>query len=113
MGIYPARRVHADHLRQEGIILRDQVFGYAPCPQNLLAMIDVMQKGVQRLDTLFDPAREGAPFMRANNPRQEIEGDQALLGFRIAIDIERDAGAAEKVLRLLRLVLEACRIHAS
>ena len=51
-----ARRLDADHLRQERLVLRDQLDRYAPGPQNLLAMIDVVKEGVDRGDALLDAA---------------------------------------------------------
>jgi hypothetical protein len=49
---------HADHLRQEGLVLRDQLHGHPARAQDLLPVIDVVQKGVDRAHALLDPARQ-------------------------------------------------------
>src|SRR3546814_9328422 len=76
-------------------------------------MIDVMQKRVQCPHALFDAARQAPPFTRRDDARDDIEGDQPLVGFILAIDVEGDAGGAEKGLGLLRLALDARRILAA
>jgi hypothetical protein len=62
MGVDIAGRRDADHLRQEGLVPRDQVDGDAAGAQDLLPVIDVVEKGVDRAHALFDPARQLAPI---------------------------------------------------
>jgi hypothetical protein len=45
---------------------------------------------------LIDAARQAAPFLRADNARDDVEGDQPLFGFFRAINVEGDACTAEK-----------------
>src|SRR3546814_3402335 len=76
-------------------------------------MIDVMKKRVKRPHALFDAARQAPPFTRRDDARDDVEGDQPLVGFILAIDVERDAGGAEKSFGLLCLALDARRILAA
>ncbi len=101
------RRVVADHLRQEGIVAEDQVGGDAAGADDLLAMVDVVEEGVERPHPLLDAALQVAPFMRGNDARHEIEGDQPLQRVLAAVDGKGDAEPAEENLRLLLLALEA------
>src|SRR3546814_19266847 len=76
-------------------------------------MIDVMKKRVKRPHALFDAARQAPPFTRRDDARDDVEGDQPLVGFILAIDVERDAGGAEKSFGLLCLALAARSILAA
>jgi hypothetical protein len=69
-------------------------------------MIDVMEEGVDGANALFDALGQPLPFTRRQNPRYNVEGDEAFVGFRRAIDVEGDAGAPEKHLRFALLLAE-------
>ena len=101
-----ARGLHAHHLRHEGRVLDDQVFGHAAGADDLLAVIDVVHEGVERAHALLDAGGEPAPFGGAQDARDDVEGDEALGGGLVAVDGEGDAGAAEQRLGLAALALE-------
>lgn len=46
VGIHLAGRCEANHLRQESLILDDQICRNAPRPDNLLTVINVMEEGI-------------------------------------------------------------------
>ena len=96
VGIDAARRLHAHHLRHEGLVLDDQVFRDAAGLDDLLAMVDVVHEGVERAHALLDAGGEAAPFRRAQDARDDVEGNEALGGAVVAVDGEGDAGAAKQ-----------------
>ena len=110
MGIDAARRIHAHHHRQEGIVARDQRGRHPAGTQNLLPVIDIVEKGVERAHPLLDPARQAPPFARRDDPRHDVERDQPLVGVGLAIDVEGNACGAKKGFGLLRLALDALGI---
>ena len=77
MTVDAARRVDADHLGQKRRVLDDKLFGNLAGLQDLLAMIDVVQEGVERPDALLDALLEAAPLVRRDDARQDVERDQA------------------------------------
>src|SRR3546814_18952388 len=85
----------------------DTLFPYTTLfrAQYLLAVIAVVEEGVERAHPLLDPAREAAPLARRDDPRHDVEGDQPLVAAVGAIDVEGDADVAEKSLGLLRLAV--------
>ena len=80
--------------------------GHAAGPDDLLAVVDVVHEGVERAHALLDAGGEAAPFGRAQDARDDVEGDEALGGRVVAVDGEGDAGAAEQRLGVLALALE-------
>jgi hypothetical protein len=102
MGIDPTGRCDADHLGQEGVVLRDQLFGDATGADDFLTVVNVIEKRVDCTHPLFDPAFQSAPFSGGNHARHDVERDQTFIRLGLTIDIERDAGPAEKRFRLLR-----------
>jgi len=100
MGIDPARRCHTDHLGQKRLVLGDHLSGEPPCTDNFLPVVDVMQKGVDRPHPLFDPARQPRPFPPRDDPRDNVEGDQAFGGLGPAVDVKGNSGEPEQSLRL-------------
>ena len=95
MRVNPARRREADHVRQPGLVVAEQAFGDAARANDLLPVVEIVHKGVERGHTLLDPARQLAPFGGGDHPRHHVERDQPFLGLAIAIDVEGDAGLAE------------------
>ena len=73
MCVNPAGRIDADHLRQERDVIGDQFDRNTACTQYLLAMIDVIEEGVDCLDPLFDTARQFAPLVGGQYPRNNVE----------------------------------------
>ncbi|MCY1299722.1 hypothetical protein D9M70_492610 [compost metagenome] len=76
MGVDAARRPEADHLRQEGDVLLDQLSRHASGADDFLLVVDVVEKGVERDDPLFDALGELAPFAAGNDAGDEVEGDE-------------------------------------
>ena len=101
------RRVVADHLGQIGHVCEDQVGRDAAGADDLLAVIDVVEEGIQRPDALLDAALEQPPFRRGDDARDEIERDQPLERILAAIDGEGDAEPPEERLGLQLLALQA------
>lgn len=102
VGVDAARRPEADHLRQEGVVLLDQFARDAPGADDLLLVVDVVEKGVERDDALFDALGEPAPFAPGDDAGYEIEGDQFFGGIRVSVDCEGDARLTKNLFGFLR-----------
>ena len=72
-------------------------------------MIDVAQEHVQRFHALAQALFQDAPFLAREDAGDDVEGDQPLLGFGIAIDGKRDADPAEQELGFLATIFEGIR----
>ena len=101
MRIDVARRVDADHLRHEGLVLQDELCRNALGPQNLLPVIDIMDEGIESAHPLLDAGSQAPPFRRCKQPGDDVEGNQPLIGLDPAIDREGDAAPAEDRLGFL------------
>ena len=55
-------QLHPDHLRAEVGVAIDEVGGDLAGGDDLGLAVDVGEEGVQRLDPLFQPARQALPF---------------------------------------------------
>jgi hypothetical protein len=106
VGVDVAGRRDADHLVEEGLVLGDQLDRDTAGADDFLAVIDVIEERVDGAHALLDAARQSRPFAPGNDPRHDVERDQPFGRFRLPVDIERDAGAPEEGLRLLRLPVE-------
>ena len=100
------RRVVADHLRQIGLVAEHEVGGDAAGADDLLAVVDVVEKRVQRPHALLDAALEQPPFRGGDDARHEVEGDQPLERVLRIVDGEGDAEPPEQALGLLLLALQ-------
>ncbi len=58
VGIDVTRWRDADHLWEKRIIFNDQLYRNATRPNDFLAVIHVVQKGIHRLDPLPNPANK-------------------------------------------------------
>ena len=85
---------------------RMRSLGNAPGAQDLLAVIDVMQEGVEGAHPLLDADCKPAPFGSREDARDDVEGDEALRGLLGAIDGEGDAEPAEYGLGFLQRALD-------
>ena len=82
--------------------------------QDLLVVVNVVDEGVERAHALLQAALEPHPLFERQHARHDVEGDQPLGAFLLAVDGEGDADAVEQgvglgaLLRqaLLRLVAE-------
>ena len=99
-----ARRVDADHRRLVGLVAVDEIGGDDPGADDLGAMVDVVEEGVQRPGALLHAALQPAPLAFGEDPRHHVEGDQPLGVAALAVDREGDADAAEQRLGLLLLL---------
>ena len=84
--------------------------GTLPGAQDFLAVVDVVEEGVERLDALLDALRQPAPFGARKNARHDVEGDQPLGRLFLAIDGEGDAGLAEDALGVAHLFGQPGRV---
>ena len=80
VGIDVARRAEADHLGQERLVVGDQLLRDATGAHDFLAVIDVVEEGIERRTTLLDALREAPPFRTGYDTRNDVERDQALCG---------------------------------
>ncbi len=66
-------------------------------------MVDVVQERVQRLNALLDALGQPAPLGARDDARHDVERDEALGRFLLAVHGEGDAGAPEDALGVLHL----------
>ena len=88
------------HLRAESRVLVDHVCGDDAGLDDLGGAVEVGEQAVERGDALRQALFKHRPFRPGDDARQDVERDQALVGFLGAIDRERDADAAEHQFRL-------------
>ena len=100
------RRPVALHLRDVLRVGQNKFGRQNASLQALLRTVHIRQKQVHRRDPLDQSCLETGPFGRADNAWHDIKGDQPLAGFRVAVDGEGDAHAAEKQLGLPRAGLQ-------
>ena len=74
--------------------------GIAPARRMSRVTVKVAQKQVERAHALLEAGLEPAPFLPGEQPGQDVERDQPLGTFLLAIDGEGDADAAEQKFRL-------------
>jgi hypothetical protein len=110
MGVDVAGRRDADHLRQEGLVPGDQLHRDTPGAQDFLAVIDVVQEGIDGAHALFDAALQARQLPARDDARHHVEGNQAFRRFLLTVDVEGDAGAAEEPFGLRRLLLQLRRV---
>ena len=106
VAIDPTGRINANHVRQEGLVLVDQLFRDDPCPHDLATMVDVVQERIQRPAALLDAARHLPPFGRTEHTGNQVERDQPLRIAALTINREGDADLAEDSLGLALAQLE-------
>ena len=87
-----------------------ELLGHAARAQYFLAVVDVVEEGVERLDALLDALRQPAPFGARKNARHDVEGDEPLGRLLLAIDGEGDARLAEDALGVAHLFGQPCRV---
>ena len=109
VGVDAAGRLHAQHFGQESLVAGNQLDGNAARLDDFLAVVDVVQKGVERDDALFDALGQPPPLGTGKDARHDVEGDQALCGLSLAIDIEGDARAPENLFGIRALALQVFR----
>ncbi len=65
-----------------------------------------MHERVDRAHPLLDPALQPPPLGRCDDPGDDVERDQPLLGRVLAINVESDAGEAEEAFGLRALAAD-------
>ena len=106
MGIDAVRRIDAEHLRPERVVEQHQLRRHQPGPEDLLIVIDVVEKGVDRLHPLDGAPLDQIPLGAVDNAGDKVEGNQPLGRTAFAIDRKGDAEPAENLLGGLLLVDE-------
>ena len=109
--VQAAGHVHAFHFGAELGVVEHLLGGDAAGAQDLLAVVDIGEKGVEGAHALAQTDLERRPFGAGNDARQQIEWDQALLAAFLTIDIEGDADAMEGDVGLLALARDALARH--
>jgi len=89
-------RFDADHLWQKGHVARNELDGKAAGTDDLSPVIDVVEKGVDCPDALLDTAFEAAPLPVGDQPRDDVERNQPLVGVIFAVHVEGDTGATKE-----------------
>ena len=102
-----AGRPEIDHLRDERLVVRDQVLRHDARAHDFLAVVDVVEERVERHHALLDAERQPAPFGARDDARDDVERNQPLGGLRVAVDGERNARLAEHAFRVVGLLGEA------
>jgi hypothetical protein len=103
VGIDAARRLEADHLRQEGFVALDQLARDAARLDDLLLVVDVVEEGVEGDDPLLDALGELAPVSAGNDAGDDVEGDELFGAVGVSVDREGNAGFSKEVLGVPRL----------
>ena len=68
----------------------DVIFRNHAIAQNGLPVIDVVQKKIERSDSLFQPALDLFPFFAGNNSRDEIERKNPFRALGVVVNGEGD-----------------------
>ena len=107
MRIDAAGEIDAHHLGPVLRIAEHALGGDHAGTQDRLRMVDVGEEQVERAHALDETGFEPPPFIGGNDPRHQVERDQAFGARVLAVHRERDADAVECALRLLALVRDA------
>jgi hypothetical protein len=84
-------RVQPDALGPEAGGRRDDLSGDDAVLDDLLFVVDVIDKEVERGDPLAQPALDDLPLRSGHDARQQIEREDALGAGAVAVDVEGDA----------------------
>ena len=94
------RDLDALHLGAVLGVAEDELGGNPPRAKDLLAVVDVVEECVQRPHALAQALLERAPLACRQDPRDDVERNQALGTLVLAVDREGDADAMEERIRL-------------
>ena len=109
MAVDVVRRTNGGHLHPVLRITEDEVGGNDAGLHAFLWPVDVLKEGVERPRPLNQALFQRAPFLAGDDARHDVEGDQPLMAFSLAIDGEGDADAAEEQLGLAAARVEELR----
>ncbi len=96
MRIDAAGRVEADHLASEVPRAEDEIGRDFPVAQDALTVVDVGQEGVERVHALDHAALDVVPLVARDHARDEVEREDPLEPFLLAVDGEADALVEER-----------------
>ena len=82
-----------------------------PIAQNVLRVIDVVQKQIERSDSLDEPALDQFPFVGRDNPRDQIEWKNPLRPLIVVVNCEGDALSKKRGSSQLALAIELSPRH--
>jgi hypothetical protein len=91
-----AGRVDADHLAAEVARAEDEIGRDLALAEDPLAVVDVVQKGVQREHALNHAALDVIPLGARDHARDEVEREDPLEALLLAVDREADALVEER-----------------
>ena len=95
MGINAGRHVHPHHLAAELRVVEHLLGGNSSGAKDLLLVIDVVQKGIERLHALPQSCLQRRPLGRRDDARDDVEGYQPLGAGLLAVHREGDTDAVE------------------
>mgnify|MGYP003694369847 CR=1 FL=1 len=90
MDVDVLRNIEAHELGPKVLGASDDLLGNDPLLDDPLAVIDVMQEQVESREPLNQAALDVLPFIRRDNPWNEIEGKDTLGSFIATVDGEGD-----------------------
>ena len=86
-----AGRIESDAGLAERAGGEDQPLGNDLILKDLLLVIDVVDKEIQRIDTLLQAPLDPLPFRRLDDARDDVEGENPFRPGTIAVHVERNA----------------------
>ena len=86
----PPRRVEALALGEVPAGTADDLLGHDAVGHDLLVVVDVVAEGIEGGHPLFQAALDDPPVLRFDDPRQEVEREDALGRALRSVDVERD-----------------------
>ena len=79
------RDIEAHEFRTEMLRAADDFLGNNPFLHDALLMVDVVEKGIQRVETLFEAPLNVTPFVTGNDTRHEIERKNAFRALLLVV----------------------------
>ncbi len=106
MCVDAARHIDALHFRPVLRIAKHLFGRNHPRLQYLLLVVDIVNKRIQRAHALLQARVEPKPFCGRQYPWHDVERNQTLAAFLLAVNGKRDTNAMEEGIRLCALLLE-------
>ncbi len=86
-----AGRIPADALLAKGLCRQDDIAWHDEVLEDLLAVVEVIDEEVQRVDALLEALFQAGPLGGRDDARHDVEGEDLLQPRLLPIDIESDA----------------------
>ena len=96
VGVDAAGRVDADHLAPEVACAEHELRRHLPVAQDPLAVVDVGDEQVERVDALDHAALDVIPLLARDHAGDQVEREDPLEPFLLAVDREADALIQER-----------------